>query len=197
MQEDSTELNSFPLFEGEIRCLTCHEAHGGKPKLLRGGPYSDRRGICFQCHTDQEYANLNPHKMIDGQGAVKKINGEPACLFCHTTLPDATATAENITFKADVAFLCWRCHPPMQGDFFKSHFLVKPSRKAMRQMRKIEREMNVSFPLLNRDRITCSTCHNPHQKGVIVKGPAKAGEDEHDRLRMPPQMICYGCHYNK
>jgi hypothetical protein len=78
--------------------------------------------------------------------------------------------------------------------FFKGHFMVKPKKRTLDYMRRVQAEDRVSFPLLNRDRITCSTSHNPHQKGVIVDGPAKAGEDAPHRLRMPEGAVCAGCH---
>lgn len=192
-------LNNFPLFEGEVRCLTCHDPHGGEghttaPKLLRGGPYRDRTGICFQCHDRDINTRTDPHVMFDRSGRIRTVDGQPVCLMCHRTVPDQSRGRSVVNFRADVAFLCWRCHPPMGGGFFSSHFLVKPSKKARRQMRKTERDNGIAFPLLNRNRITCSTCHNPHQDGVILYGPAQAGADTHDKLRLPPQRICEGCH---
>ena len=190
----------FPLFDGEIRCLTCHEAHGGeglagRPRLLRGGPYTDRNTVCFFCHEKNLNRRVNPHHMIEDDGTPREIDGKPACLFCHAEIPDQTKESSTIAFKADVAFLCWRCHPPMTNDsFFKGHFLVKPKKRTLDYMRKVQAEDGVSFPLLNRDRITCSTCHNPHQKGVIANASAQAGEDEPHRLRMPEGAICAGCH---
>ena len=51
----NSEGEDFPLFDGEMRCLTCHRVHQdqglvGRPRLLRGGPYSGRTEICFSCH---------------------------------------------------------------------------------------------------------------------------------------------------
>ncbi|HXX56563.1 MAG TPA: cytochrome c3 family protein [Thermodesulfovibrionales bacterium] len=191
---------SFPLFDGEIKCLTCHKVHGeqggtGRPMLLRGGPYASRTEICFLCHDKGFTVRVNPHRMTDEQGTIRKIDGEPICLVCHAAVPDETVSPVTVTFKADVAFLCWRCHPPMANDgFFKGHFLVKPKKRTLDYMMKVQAEDGVTFPLLNRDRITCSTCHNPHQKGVISSGPARAGEDAPFKLRMPNESICFGCH---
>jgi predicted CXXCH cytochrome family protein len=190
----------FPLFDNEIRCLTCHEVHGGeglagKPKLLRGGPYINRNTICFRCHEKDLNRKVNPHHMTDENGTVRKINGVPACLFCHEEIPDQTKDSFTVTFKADVAFLCWRCHPPMTNDsFFKGHFLAKPKKRTLDYMMKVQAEDGVSFPLLNRDRITCSTCHNPHQSGVISNPSGQAGTDNPHRLRMPEGSLCAGCH---
>jgi predicted CXXCH cytochrome family protein len=123
----------FPLYNGEIRCLTCHDPHGGPrfsepPKLLRGGPYTDRREICFKCHFREKYAEVNPHIMRDASGALMTYFDKPVCLLCHATIPDPSVDrTQDVKFRADVGFLCWRCHPPMPGEFFRHHFLVKPS----------------------------------------------------------------------
>jgi len=46
--------DGFPLYDGRMKCLTCHEAHGNQkrayPKLLRGAPYKELRDMCFACH---------------------------------------------------------------------------------------------------------------------------------------------------
>ncbi len=198
---DGVSLNSFPLFNGEVRCLTCHDPHAdsgkaGRPKLLRGGPYASRTEICFKCHDTDLNTRVDPHLMFDESGRIKRADGQPVCLLCHAFVPDLKKDKDKVkvTFKADIAFLCWRCHPPMGGQFFDNHFLVKPSAATRSHMKKASRQTGVVFPLLTRDRITCSTCHNPHQQGVMPYGPARDGADSHDRLRLPPETICSGCH---
>lgn len=191
--------NPLPLYNNEIRCLTCHQIHHEKRsrKLLRGGPYADRREICTKCHYDEQYAGIDPHDMLDSNYQIKEVNGAPVCLMCHTAVPEQDGITSKVNFRAEIAFLCWRCHPPMPDGFSKDHFLVRPSLATREAMRRSENDNGISLPLLNRGRITCSTCHNPHEKGVIQFGPARAGEDEHDKLRMPPDKICSGCHDKK
>ena len=190
--------DGFPLYDGRMKCLTCHEAHGNQkrayPKLLRGAPYKELRDMCFACHPTDQYTDLDPHQMLNADGTIRQVNGGPVCLVCHTKVPDHSKPKEQITFKADVAFLCWRCHPPMPDNFFAGHFLVTPSRKTSRYMKKYGKENNATLPLLNRNRITCSTCHNPHQSGVIENAAVAAGADSRGRLRLSKSTICSGCH---
>jgi len=189
----------LPLYDGEIKCLTCHEMHGGEglsgtPKLLRGGPYADRRESCFGCHDQEAYEAINPHRMLDGEGNIRDIDGKPVCLQCHSVKPNPVVDRTNdVRFRADVAFLCWRCHPPMPGVFFDQHFLVKPEPEMRAVMREAENRHQVIFPLVPRDRITCSTCHNPHQEGIMVHPGAAAGADEKSRLRLKDN--CSACHF--
>jgi predicted CXXCH cytochrome family protein len=188
----------FPIYEGRVRCLTCHEIHGGPgktgtPKLLRGGPYKDRREICFRCHSQERYTAINPHIMLEEGSKYRTVNGKPVCLLCHSIMPDPSKDyTENVRFRADVGFLCWRCHPPMPDPFFSTHFMVKPSEQILNSMRQAEARDTVVLPLVPRGRITCSTCHNPHQKGVIQHEAAAKGADSKGKLRLP--SLCVACH---
>jgi predicted CXXCH cytochrome family protein len=167
--------------------------HFGTPKLLRGRAYNDRRRICFDCHKEDQYTDLDPHIMKDDSGNHRVVNGKPVCLTCHDVEPDPTkATANTVLFKADIGFLCWRCHPSMHGDFFEQHFLATPSDEFLAYMNRAEIREKFTLPLVPRGRITCSTCHNPHQEGIISFGPAAAGADSSHRLR--DENVCVGCH---
>ena len=195
---NASQNTPFPLVDGRIRCLTCHEIHGGParegtPKLLRDGPYPDRRDICFRCHSQEQYATINPHRMLDAGNTVREVNGRPACLLCHAKMPDPSKDyTGDVRFRADVGFLCWRCHPPMPDPFFRSHFLTTPSATTRSKMHQTEETFLVILPLVPRERITCSTCHNPHQAGVIQRESAAKGADVKSKLRM--SQICFACH---
>lgn len=189
---------SMPLFDGKVKCLTCHEIHGGPAhagtkNLLRGGPYLDRRESCFQCHDQSAYEAINPHEMLDKLGNIRQVNGQPVCLVCHSKKPDPAVDRTNdVRFRADVGFLCWRCHPPMPGDFFDDHFLVTPVAETLQFMVESEARLQVILPLVPRGRITCSTCHNPHQEGVMQHAGAAKGADATFKLRLLPN--CQACH---
>jgi predicted CXXCH cytochrome family protein len=188
----------FPLFEGKVRCLTCHEIHGGPAKsgirtLVRGGPYKDRREICFRCHSQEKYTSINPHDMLVDGHKVREVNGKPVCLVCHLIKPDPSRDRTNdVRFRADVGFLCWRCHPPMPDPFFSSHFLKTPSEQMITDMLKAREKDRIILPMVPRGRITCSTCHNPHQEGVIQDEGAAMGAGGKHKLRIP--SICTACH---
>jgi len=188
----------FPLFSGKIKCLTCHEMHGGPqhrgtPRLLRGGPYTDLRTICFNCHTVEQYAHINPHIMTEDGENRTSVNGKVVCLYCHELEPEPSQDRANmVLFKADVSFLCLRCHTLMHTDYFEKHFQVTPSEEISKNISSPERQVRFSLPLVPRGRITCTTCHNPHQEGIITYGPSAAGADSVHRLR--DGNVCIGCH---
>jgi len=194
--------SGLPLFDGKIRCLTCHQAHNdpghnnlnGAPKLLRGGPYPDQRALCFQCHGQDDYTKIDPHNMLSADGSVRRVNGEPVCLICHTALPDPKGDPDLVEFKADVAFLCWRCHAPMAGEFLRNHFHVRPKKPTRAAITGTESQLGIALPLARDGMLTCSTCHNPHQTGVLTRTAVQAGSDAPKRLRIAKASFCQACH---
>lgn len=194
----------FKLFNGSMECLTCHKIHKdgnykkGTRNFLVGGPYDDRREICFRCHGVGTYEGINPHNsMLDDNGELNY----GTCVICHVEPPQPEKVKSGwgrkwgvrygVRFRASVAFLCWRCHPPMPGNFLDKHYLRKPSRKMYAEMR----QGDAFVPLDYNNRITCSSCHNPHQPGVIIDRKAARGAGEYRRLRA--RNICVNCHTSK
>lgn len=188
----------FPLFDDKIQCFTCHTADGdyieGNDKLLRGGPYRDNRQLCFQCHYQDKYSKINVHKMHEDNGGLRIIEGKLVCTFCHPQNINNLYSTETVEFKADISFLCLRCHPAMSSPHIKGHFSIVPSEKTKNKIRAFEEEHNVILPLVPKGRITCATCHNPHQKGVLIDERAMAGADSPNLLRTEKDLLCYGCH---
>ena len=140
--------------------------------------------MCFQCHGQDDYTKIDPHKMLSADGSVRKVNGEPVCLICHTAQPDPKGDPDLVEFKADVAFLCWRCHAPMAGSFLNKHFHVKPKKPTRTAIMNTENRLGIELPLARDGMLTCSTCHNPHQAGVLTRTAVQAGADAPKRLRI-------------
>jgi hypothetical protein len=66
--------------------------------------------------------------------------------------------------------------------------------KILRHIEHNEQKMEVTIPLIPRGQITCSTCHNPHQEGVILYEPSAKGADTQNRLRLREPKLCIACH---
>lgn len=194
------DILDSPLFDGKIQCLTCHQVHNGTdlqemPGLLRGGRYPEIRNFCFRCHYQERYEKINVHKMHEADGSIRVVEGKIVCLYCHSEEPTAYLDRTfDVKFKADAAFLCWRCHPPMGGEFFRQHFLKKPSPEMRFNIYRFEQENTVLLPLVPRGKITCSTCHNPHQYEVMITEASRAGADARGGLRSRPPQLCIACH---
>ncbi len=188
----------FPLFDGKIQCLTCHTTENIEGdqdgKILRGGPYDDIRKLCFSCHYQEKYKEINVHRMKNKDGSLRVIQDKLVCTFCHPQHINNLFSTDTIEFKADVPFLCLRCHPEMRDPQIRPHVSKIPSAKMLIQIERFEEENTVILPLVPRGKISCSTCHNPHQQGVLLSAEASAGADSHRRLRINRGKLCYGCH---
>jgi len=205
----------FPLQDGKITCATCHEIglqcqDDQSTKLLnkaflRGAPYATRTGLCRRCHERGRYKAFDPHEQLDDDGRII----EEKCLYCHVETPDVnlftfgdrgakSLHARKVKFIGDLKVLCNRCHPkqgymhPINADHFR-----EPSAKIRATMRQSERSLGVSLPLDYDGKVTCSTCHNPHERGVIPREKAASkGAGEKYRLRVPglAGQMCKACH---
>lgn len=197
----------------ETTCDTCHEpiiqctkkqssAQWRNKAFLRGGPYSNRTDMCFQCHDKGGYGKLNPHDQINSEGDVNKDK----CLLCHREMPvqseHVSASKTELHLKSDLAELCLNCHkkvPHPGGNmaiFSKGkppEHLVVPNEWISKQMVLMSRENNVTLPLEpGTGAIYCATCHDPHEKGIIKEKSAVRGAGEKNRLRL--NKICTHCH---
>ncbi|MBI5057526.1 MAG: hypothetical protein HZB61_13010 [Nitrospirae bacterium] len=200
----------FPLKNGKITCTTCHDIYKQcqeNPEFVQTGEWERRyyrlqmlflRGdvkkrtdICFKCHEEQKYQKLNPHMQRDEKG---KIIPE-ICLYCHVEKPDEkTADYKDVKLIGDLKMICQRCH----GDMIRhpggiDHYRV-PSTKMYIRMQMLEDKFETVLPLDEEGKLTCITCHNPHEKGVIPKGRRGAkGASENYRHRLP-KILCQACH---
>jgi len=190
---------AFPLHDGKITCLSCHSfavlcaKENPRTSSLRGAPYPDRTAFCFRCHDEQQYARLNPHRQLDEAGKIVI----PKCLFCHTQKPDEThATFSSIKLIGGLEMLCQGCHNISDQHPAGKPHLVRPTLEYQVRMRELERQYGIVLPLDENGKLTCITCHNPHETGVIPKalaGSKGAGEKLRHRL---PKVFCAECHWH-
>ncbi len=204
----------FPLKNGRITCATCHvmslqcQADNSVKKFnrsfLRVNPRPSRTAICFRCHNEAKYRMMDPHNQIDEDGSIIKAK----CLYCHKRLPDVNrATLDPLQGleelvapigKLDV--LCYRCHfKQVKLHPINANHLKKPPPRILNNIRRSERKLGIIMPLDAQGKITCVTCHNPHERGVIQQGKAGAGgAGEAGRLRVSKNgdKICLACHRN-
>ena len=148
---------------------------------------------------------INPHEQINDEGYLL----EGSCIICHNKVPDVVK--DKGILKADlrsddIMMLCYRCHVVKQhpgsdpafklstgGMLAKSH-LVVPSKVKSINMRLAEKDYPIMLPLDPKSgRLTCVTCHNPHERGVTI-GRADFGADSKTRLRSANADLCVYCH---
>jgi len=215
----------FPLAQGRLDCLTCHDVGRScraKPttalangNMLRGDPVADPLLLCLRCHAQQDYRPFNAHDQLEA--------GKPKmemCSWCHVSIPDINAppaSEASYALRAKSTSLCRNCHTVAADHPFRSHLQSRPSAEMLWSISAYEMQttMRLPFPELLRyaratqrtprsipleeGRITCSSCHNPHEKGLLPAGnPRSVGAEPkkavNHRVRTTQGKICVVCH---
>lgn len=202
----------LPLENNKITCNTCHiislqckedeDLKRQNKMFLRVYSLLSRTAICYLCHDEKSHNKLNPHDQLDEAGNIV----EEKCLYCHQETPDPQRGvlvkqgihSQQVRLIGDLAILCFRCHfkqskqHPINANHFK-----KPPPKILANMKRAEERLGIKFPLDYLGRVTCATCHNPHEKGVIpIERAESKGAGEKSRLRVSAvaDNICLACH---
>lgn len=203
---DEVQKNSafeLPVVAGKITCLTCHDVliqmganRPGQlvnPLFLRQPFPHSPTDLCFTCHPRDDYRKRNAHLQVDQGGTIR----EETCLWCHQSLPDRQnkPTPAQIALRDKPTTLCISCHGgkqvnhPTSGD----HLVSIPAEMREALTRETTDE-GIDLPLLQ-NTITCTTCHNPHQRGVLERERAIAGAGEPYYLRVKKgRELCTRCH---
>jgi hypothetical protein len=195
--------NRFPLPDGKVTCTTCHDIvvqcqDSREDKILkqgqlflRGAPYETRTSLCFQCHNKANYKKYNPHIQLSQKGDVLKQK----CFYCHTELPDEKKTGlKDAKLLGNFGAICMGCHQKSAKQPLHARHLREPSAEVLAQMKHMQTLLNIVLPLDQNGQVTCVTCHNPHQKGLIPDTRAGAkGAGEIHRHRLAGNM-CIKCH---
>lgn len=149
---------------------------------------------------------MNPHEQINDEGEI--LWG--TCTICHQNTPDPQKERSikdvRLHFPDDLNQICVRCHevkphPAAEGGisaamsgFAAPDHLVVPPKHIMLGMRLSLKEIPMMLPLDPKSgKIFCSTCHNPHERGLL-RGRADYGGDYNQRLRSAGLDICQYCH---
>lgn len=149
---------------------------------------------------------VNPHEQINDEGEI--LWG--VCLVCHKSVPDLTVERQvdmvELRVEGEFKNLCYKCHtvkkhPATKGTIggamsyiFAEDHLVEPTKVIALNRQLAMKEVYTSLPLdPSTGKVTCVTCHNPHEKGVL-KGRGDWGADSVRRLRSEGLEICQYCH---
>jgi hypothetical protein len=216
----------LPLERGMLTCLTCHDVtrdcraeRSSGPAgrdLLRGPSVADPLTFCFRCHAPEDYRPFNAHDQMEA--------GKPkteTCAWCHADIPRTDAAAgegDSCNLRAKSEGVCRSCHTVAQGHPVVAHMRAIPSAEMMwyisaREMRskmrmpleqllaytRATKRIPRSIPLDETGRITCYSCHNPHEKGLLpAANPRSIGADAkqaaNHRLRVREGKLCVACH---
>lgn len=191
----------LPLKNGKLSCDTCHDIFlqcQEKNKILKKGdmflretPSQQKYRLCFKCHDKNKYKIFNPHKQLDTQKNIIK----DTCMYCHTEYPDVDPFAsKGVKLLMTPELLCIRCHTSSNKKSLHDRHNRTPSYKVATRIKETEKKYNIILPLTKEGRLTCITCHTPHEKGVIPENRKSAkGSDRKHKHRLPVNF-CTSCH---
>jgi hypothetical protein len=217
----------FPLENGMLSCVSCHDVTRhcrlGRPSashnrsLLRGGPVSHPIAFCYQCHDRNNYRPFNAHDQLEAD----KIKTD-TCAWCHVGIPDVSSRppeGDSYALRSESFGVCNNCHLVSKGHpTGDPHMSARPSAEMIWHMSAYEMQpqMHVplkqlkkyvraakrrprSIPLDEKGRITCYSCHNPHEKGLLPSWNlrsvgAEPKQATNHRLRAHGRIACRACH---
>ena len=167
------------------KCLYCHVEN---PVDVLDIPYTGEWGWHL-VHKE------TPKKLL------KELSLQSVCFKCHAK-DEKTAAFKEIKIIKNSTILCEGCHGKTYSPAHPAgaNHLLRPSRELSAMMTEGEKKFDIMFPLDHDGKLTCVTCHNPHEKGILPAGMMGAeGAGKGSLLRLPPEdnKICVACHRDK
>jgi len=216
----------WPTAAGNLDCVTCHDikqacqTSGETPEVnsafLRGDHDGSPSSFCANCHKSERVRKFNPHIMLSQDRQVM----EDRCQVCHGKIPDRNTLARSgqTTLKEDQLVLCRSCHPHHKDISRAGHVgtTVKPEMLAYMRARELSGLLTIPDKSVVNDlmaagakptlmvpnpdgTVVCSTCHNPHERGVfpatsVLAYHAMKVVDGHTRTPVRGEQFCNHCH---
>lgn len=219
----------WPLDDGRLACLTCHDMKrhcsttvtrpSDNPTLLRAHRPDEPMHFCTQCHKADASWRMSPHQNLDEAGRIV----ESSCNFCHTQTPALASNGirrGSPMLHTEDSQLCLTCHT-RHWDVSPLGHVDRPVPDEIRRAM-VAREMTTergeadaveaasrpggldldreptTMPLAQ-GRVTCYTCHNPHQAGLFpahspLGAVSREENDAHAALRVSSMELCLMCH---
>lgn len=194
--------------------------------FLRDRWVGNKEKFCQNCHVDKSFERLSPHIMIAGSRDIIQLDtrnniDESACLFCHQKTPDRSTMKRTgqPQLRDSQLVLCKVCHrrhnkyyepghmfakipEDMQAHMYSRELLgpnTKPGKRLLARLQKAGAKPARMVPDAS-GRITCSTCHNPHQENVfppgseLSYGPMWLIGPEQVKSPSTSKKMCADCH---
>jgi len=93
IRAQANKQSHHPVREGRIKCLNCHDPHGGLgPKMVRADSVNE---LCYKCHAEKRGPYAFEHPPVSEN-----------CLLCH----EVHGSNHNSLLTWRVPLLCQSCH---------------------------------------------------------------------------------------
>jgi hypothetical protein len=188
-----------------------------KHHFLRGTQSFPSLGFCYRCHDQENYQSFNVHDQLENGNAKTDT-----CLWCHINVPDVKTRlkeGDSYALRNNSVGICYNCHVVTKGHptgvfhmkatpteemlWYISAYEIEPGMRLpfmelLEYVRAAKRTPR-SIPLDENGCITCYSCHNPHEEGLLPKGnPRSIGAESNHatnhRLRGRESKACRTCH---
>jgi len=178
--------------EQKISCRTCHTAHGtGNPKeqsinrsiFLR--VKNENGELCKMCHKDKVGHYNHPEKKYinNKEDIILGANGQVICMSCHT--PHGSSNEKILLYTLKESKICITCHKDKNITYSKNE-MKHPVKLEIKDNFTLMKVIDLNLPL-EKNMMTCYTCHTPHKaKGSVLLRET----NQYDEL-------CLNCHNDK
>lgn len=205
--------------KGEIICQTCHQPHFAEKKASILVKRNEDSALCRTCHTQEGRVQNTKHNMAlkdaeDTNIRGQKVGQSGVCSACHVPHrgKGPRMWARPLAKGEDpMADLCLSCHS--EGKIAEHKLVGVNSHPVGREMARLRRavdlpgysEGGIKTVGDEAGRVTCASCHNPHQWEPIDPGKSSKPGDPSDAsnrfLRVandgPDSALCQTCHLDK
>lgn len=205
-KEAPKEILKRTPFKRTDACLKCHvddkyrifDAH--KQRSEKGEIIAEK---CLYCHVEKP-VDVQPSgqgwHVIHKETPKRFLKEAPSqktsvCFNCHAKA-NKTAAQERIISGN---LLCQGCHGKGYNAVHPANadHILKPSPNILAMMKETEKQFGIIFSFDYEEEITCNTCHNPHERGIIPAGMIGAeGAGEKSGYRFSGRG-CKPCHPDK
>ncbi len=147
------QSHPIPFGDTEVACLFCHTTHGVKKEFhFSRASEKEAPEVCLGCHQDKkEMVGLVEHLKIDPKGKHHAWPGqEAACLKCHHPHDKKPHTTE----------LCLSCHKDRKATHHEKNLIALLKQNEGQAFKNL---------VLEEGKLSCATCHDPHNFANVEK----------------------------
>lgn len=215
--DELVEKGSKKGGQGEIICQTCHKPHYAEKEASILVMRNTRSTLCKTCHGDKKTVDNTKHDLALAEGELKNIRGQTVeeagtCSACHVPHGGNSLKMWARPLKQGqdkLAELCLSCHA--DGKVAAKKQVGTYTHPVGKDIARLGNEVELpgytkeGVQAEGKGRVTCASCHNPHQWDPNDPSKESRPGDPSDAsnrfLRVanngPNSPLCQSCHKDK